>query len=626
MKKTKDLNLPVVILHEVADMNTQYKINGTLLKINEANETATIRFSNGRVENSIPLSDIYINEGFLDTIKNIGRKLFGWVVKKVKGFIAFFNEDGQIDYNSFSDPYNMALAYQKGDVPEAFKMYPAQCVVDFINDNGISYEKPDYDSIWKNSMKSEIDDANRYFSRIMKEIATSDKSVSESIAHVRNKYYKKSGLFEAYCNEVKKNHLNEADNMGILSVSAIDDMTGRKSMYGREVGTEELKNLIHQNINAQLKISLKNIIRNMKDEPVAGAENMDDEKIKRRLARRQALAQSIIDTQKNIPAKILLIWGAPGIGKTQIVKQCLRDFRNDKIDKINLNIVTVTCSVLERGDMQLPVVSKNKVTINSERIKDNQYIEYEDEINLGDEFEINEVAIDTARRRVLPFFAQTGSAEEELKQQMKFATSAHLTQDGTVPVNEMGEVYQGGILFFDELSRLDKNALSTMMGICQKSLGELKMADSWGMLAASNRDIDDNIQDSAAGMGSFALSDRFMSVHYTPSREEWLKWARSCDKSGFGNILPEIVTFIDKIGDSVWYQCVRFGGFDDVLRTSLDAYLTNDPSNEVYKSMRNRLNNENPWYDFDKKLANELTELTLPDDSNPLVKIGRAHV
>lgn len=315
MERTKNLNLPVVILHEVADNNTQYKINGTLLKINESNETATIRFSNGRIERSIPLTDIYINEGFLDTIKKIGKNLFGWVVKKVKGFIAFFNEDGEIDYNSFSDPYNMALAYKKGDVPEAFKMYPAECVVDFIEENGISYTKPSYDSVWENSMKSEIADANRYFSRIMKEIATSDKSVTECIKTVRTKHYKSSGLFEAYCKEVNRKHLNEADNMGILSVSAVDDMTGREALYGVEMGTEELKHAIRQNINNQLKISLKNIFNADSYNEIEDDE-LTPEEIEELKQMRMSIKKSVENSQKNDPSKILLIWGAPGIGKT----------------------------------------------------------------------------------------------------------------------------------------------------------------------------------------------------------------------------------------------------------------------------------------------------------------------
>ncbi len=72
MSKIKDLKLPVTILHEMD--NVQYKISATLVDINESMDTCTLEFNNGRIEKDIPMSDVYITEGIIDTIKNFGKK------------------------------------------------------------------------------------------------------------------------------------------------------------------------------------------------------------------------------------------------------------------------------------------------------------------------------------------------------------------------------------------------------------------------------------------------------------------------------------------------------------------------------------------------------------------------
>lgn len=85
------MKVPVVILHEMDD--TQYKIAGELVSINESNDTCTVRFRNGRVEDSIPMDCIYIREGFLDKVKEYGRKAAAWIISKVKGLFEIETEN-----------------------------------------------------------------------------------------------------------------------------------------------------------------------------------------------------------------------------------------------------------------------------------------------------------------------------------------------------------------------------------------------------------------------------------------------------------------------------------------------------------------------------------------------------
>ena len=95
---SKELNLPITILHEMNGV--QYRIGGHLIAVNESADTCTVQFNNGRVEKNISMSDVYINEGYIDKIKQYGKKFANWVVRKVKGLIAFVDGSGKINVNS----------------------------------------------------------------------------------------------------------------------------------------------------------------------------------------------------------------------------------------------------------------------------------------------------------------------------------------------------------------------------------------------------------------------------------------------------------------------------------------------------------------------------------------------
>ena len=73
----KKLNIPAVLVHTVK--GKQYKVNGLILSINESNDTCTMRFKGNLVENNIPMNKILINEGFLDKIKEYGKKIANYI-------------------------------------------------------------------------------------------------------------------------------------------------------------------------------------------------------------------------------------------------------------------------------------------------------------------------------------------------------------------------------------------------------------------------------------------------------------------------------------------------------------------------------------------------------------------
>ena len=212
----------------------------------------------------------------------------------------------------------------------------------------------------------------------------------------------------------------------------------------------------------------------------ADVENVNEKSMKKFIAR------SILRPLDSTP---LLIWGAPGIGKTQIVKQVLAKVTESKGELIDL-----TVSRLAPDDFFLPMVDRESGT-----------------------------ATDIAKNW-LPVYKVTGDAETD-----KIANN--IANGGT-----KDKPGNGGVIFFDEITRTNK----TVQDICLKLIDErqisgYKLGDKWAIIAASNRPDDD--PDSVLEIGT-ALKNRFMHINFVPTVEDWKDWAK--DNLEY----PEIADFV----------------------------------------------------------------------------------
>ena len=181
--------------------------------------------------------------------------------------------------------------------------------------------------------------------------------------------------------------------------------------------------------------------------------------------------------RKGSKAQPLLIWGAPGVGKTAIVNKVLK-----KIQGENSRMLDMQLSMKEHDDFFLPSYSVNK-----------------------------DKAVDLPKS-YLPVWEDLDSMTDE---ERKAADEACGT----------------GLLFLDELSR----AKPQVQDVCLKLVNERKLGDKyklgsgWSIIAASNRFEDD--QESQFRLSS-ALGNRFRQVNYSPTCKSWRKWA---DKQGYMN-------------------------------------------------------------------------------------------
>jgi MoxR-like ATPase len=213
-------------------------------------------------------------------------------------------------------------------------------------------------------------------------------------------------------------------------------------------------------------------------------------------ALKEALRDVVEAGDEGIP---LLIWGAPGIGKTSIIEEIAKEFfgPNAKQDR---RIIDYDLMSMSPEDFFLPAISgKDK----SGNITDDSKL-----TRLPDEY--------------LPLY-RIGDPK------------------GNEKVN--GPDGQGGVLFFDELARANKRVQNVCLKLInERRLGSYVLGDKWVIVAAANREGDD---DTGTYDFSSTLGNRFKQVNYSPKFEDWAQWAeKATDKRGDLIVAPEILAFI----------------------------------------------------------------------------------
>lgn len=158
----------------------------------------------------------------------------------------------------------------------------------------------------------------------------------------------------------------------------------------------------------------------------------------------------------------LFIWGAPGIGKTEILRQCA--------DKLGCVVQEWHLSQIEPTDFR--GVPKIENVLGSNDPKDERTV--------------------TKLPAMFP------------------------TDDGPNG--------KGGIMFFDEINRAPKMVLSAALSLCLGgAIGDYKLPEHWIVVAAGNRPED--LGGAVATTIEPALANRFAHVNYAPTLESWIKWA-----------------------------------------------------------------------------------------------------
>lgn len=181
---------------------------------------------------------------------------------------------------------------------------------------------------------------------------------------------------------------------------------------------------------------------------------------------------------KNPHEAPLLIFGAPGIGKTAILNQILKVY-NSKIP-------------VEKDQWQLIVKTLSNETPESFMLPD--YLKDADGKN---------IRAQDLPKTWLPVYKKTGDPARD-----KAASDA------------VGR----GLLFIDELSRATPQVLNVMLPLInERRINDWTLGENWVIICASNRAEDEMYGQAELGN---AMLNRFAIAYYEPTAKTWAQWAR----------------------------------------------------------------------------------------------------
>ena len=237
-------------------------------------------------------------------------------------------------------------------------------------------------------------------------------------------------------------------------------------------------------------------------------------------------------------SQAMVIYGVPGVGKTTIPKEIIREY--NKHHERKKAFIVVKCGDLEIGGFSLPMpretdlkslISKNKALRNKIMAK---FDITEDEFNNF----ANEKSFRTfeAPKTWLPVFDTRTPAGKAYLAAQEEANAGSITmdvkqEDGTW-IEEKVDTTEGGIIIFDEFLRADPELFKTICQLIEDRTigqGEYKLGRGWGIICTSNRPVDDReVEDRYRGLPA-AMANRFLAgmYNYIPDFNEWLEWAKN---------------------------------------------------------------------------------------------------
>lgn len=261
----------------------------------------------------------------------------------------------------------------------------------------------------------------------------------------------------------------------------------------------------------------------------------------------------------------MLIFGAPGIGKSSIPNEVVREYNRvgKKENKDKITLININCSLLNPGEFLMPAFPKKKnilkylqdnldnLQINpkaKEKIK-----ELNDESDFAKALSAsNQNVANDAPASWLPVFKrQPGSDNNRLNRYLNIAANGGLIGTGEYVTTRddwddeyTDEIYEttgsGGIILLDEFLRAKPSIFAQLMNfLLDRKFNGWELGSKWFIVACTNRPCDD--AETAEGWESIggAGRDRFCQIfNMNPDPEDWKKFMRA---KGFDETLISFI-------------------------------------------------------------------------------------
>lgn len=281
------------------------------------------------------------------------------------------------------------------------------------------------------------------------------------------------------------------------------------------------------------------------------------------------------DGVKSSLIRNVLVFGAPGIGKSTIPNQVIAKYNSDdkREDKDKISLIDINCALIAEGDLIMPTMPKEiDITHEIEDFKEvyPESAEYIGSLTRQERDNLimsikqsGQFKSSDAPKSWLPSYRKTGNTKLD-RMLNEYANGGVYT----VNDEEMGEetTYKtgsGGIILLDEFLRANEGVFDQLMNFfLTRRIQDWQLGSKWCIIACSNRPSDDKkVSDVWKSWNdSPASKDRFAYMfQMKPDKDLWIKYMR---KQGFDQLFIDFI-FDPKsmAGDEYprWHSAVRRG-------------------------------------------------------------------
>ncbi|MCM1217723.1 MAG: hypothetical protein NC548_24790 [Lachnospiraceae bacterium] len=242
----------------------------------------------------------------------------------------------------------------------------------------------------------------------------------------------------------------------------------------------------------------------------------------------------------------LLIFGAPGIGKSTIANTVIKNYNKSRNSSEKIAMITVNCANLAPGDFMMPSIPMKKNLSN--------YFERNADIpvfaelnNLSDE-ETKEFqnaldqqkVSDSSPKSWLPCYKPTGN--DTIDAALDMAANGGIIKDKKNAKNNQ-ETGSGGIILFDELFRADPAIFNQLMTfLLEREMDGWMLGSKWAIIACSNRPADSKRVSTIWQEIEGADLDRWADVALLkPNPESWKDYMRNIGLTGENEIIFKFI-------------------------------------------------------------------------------------
>lgn len=381
--------------------------------------------------------DRFLNEGrFGDAVRRGARRVMDAIKKIGNTIVSVFAG------RTVVTPLTVAVNFQNETLPMGVTVIPSEHIVELAADQGIDIDRnvgiADLDA----RISDDIREVNAYWRDFIDKISAGD-GVSEH--YVRKMSRRASRMNEAY----------DIAQARIIPDDAFIKLESNPELGLEDINTEDFEDLLYSNIKRNL---------------LEGGANP------------------------------IMVWGAPGIGKTAIIHGILKELSEDPDINHKLTCIDTCLSKMDYDDFSLSVPDANHTKV-VELVKS-----------------------------WLPMYEPTNDPETDAELD-RLANCSHGSEGG-------------GVLFFDELSRANRGVLNVIMNLVNEgNLGNARLGSKWYIIAAGNRPED--MRDADISWEN-AFGRRWTQYNFVPDFNSWIEWAT---KSG---IDKDIIGFLQDNKDA-WY-------------------------------------------------------------------------